>query len=71
MKDKEIDRLYPLHEVIACMQNAIKALSDNEYIYSDDEHGTTIHHEEIDVIIHHLKYGNEWSAIEYSDSFRE
>lgn len=68
-KDNEIDRLSPLHEVIACMQKAIKNLSPNEYVYADDEKGTNIHHEEIDIIIHHLKYGNEWSAIEYSDSF--
>ena len=67
--DTELNRHDPLWKVIQCMQLAIKELSDNEYAYADDDLSTNIHHEEISVIINHLKHGNEWSAIQYSDSF--
>ena len=64
----ELDRHSSLWQVIRCMQNAIKELSDSENCYADDEEGTHILHEEVDVIVNHLTHGNEWSAIQYSDA---
>ena len=65
--DLTLDRHSSLWQVVRCMQNAIKQMSDNEHCYADDEEGTTISHEEVDVIVNHLTHGNEWSAIQYSD----
>lgn len=66
-----LDRSSSLWRVITCMRDAILQLSDNDYIYADDKEHTNISHEEVSVIINHLTHGNEWSAIQYSDSFDE
>jgi len=66
--DLTLDRHSSLWQVVRCMQNAIKQMSDNDNCYADDEEGTNISHEEVDVIINHLTHGNEWSAIQYSDA---
>lgn len=67
MNDRELDRHTPLHEVIRCIQLAVKNLSDNEYIYADDDACTNINHEEVGVIINLLSH-IKCSAVDISDS---
>ena len=66
MKDNELDRHSPLSEIIKCMLVAVQNLSSNEYIYQDDEAGTNISIEEVNVIINQLSHSNV-DAIEIAD----
>jgi hypothetical protein len=54
--DTELDRHSPLHEIIECLFVAIQNLSSNEYIYKDDDDGTNIHSEEVQVVINLLSH---------------
>ena len=64
--DITLDRHSSLWQVVKCLQNA--CVNGDTDIYSGDDDGTTISHEEVDIIVNHLTHGNEWSAIQYSDS---
>ena len=73
-KALELDRHSPLWQVVELLLRSHENLMpDSDYCFSHDSGPPipedSINREELQVIINHLKHGNEWSAIQYSDSF--